>query len=275
MPTILRSPLVLIAAAVPLVAAAAVSRPALPPMDTQPSSMPAAVRAELAPNGRLRAALNYGNFLLVSTRAPEHTGVAPDLARELARRAGAAVEFVGYANAGLVADAAKDEAWDVGFIGAEPARAAYITFTPAYVEIEATYLVPSASPLRTVADVDRPGIRVASSPRAAYTLFLQRSLKAATVTEVPGIEPTADWFARSGYDAAANLSPRLVDDVKKNAGVRMIDGRFTAVQQSMAVRKERTAAAAYLVAFADEIKRSGLLQSLIDKHHANGLLVAR
>lgn len=101
-----------------------------------------AVRTQVAPNGRLRAGLNYGNFLLVSTRAPEHTGVAPDLARELARRAGATVEFIGYTNAWLVADAAKDQAWDVAFIGAEPARASLITFTPAYVEIEATYVVP-------------------------------------------------------------------------------------------------------------------------------------
>ena len=106
--------------------------------------MSRAARAQLAPNGRLRAALNYSNFLLVSARAPEHTGVAPDLARELARRANATVEFVGYENAGLVADAAKDDAWDVAFIGAEPARAGEITFTPAYVEIEATYLVPRA-----------------------------------------------------------------------------------------------------------------------------------
>ena len=60
------------------------------------TSMPDALKAELAPNGRLRAALNYSNLLLVSTRTPEHTGVAPDLARELARRAGAVVEFVGY-----------------------------------------------------------------------------------------------------------------------------------------------------------------------------------
>ena len=80
-------------------------------------------RAELAPNGRLRAALNYSNTLLISTRGPEPTGVAPDLARELARRAGASVEFVGYANAGLAADAAATGAWDVAFIGAEPQRA--------------------------------------------------------------------------------------------------------------------------------------------------------
>jgi polar amino acid transport system substrate-binding protein len=267
----------LLAVAVCVAAILSLAAPhASPTMESQTEiPMSAAVRAELAPNGRLRAALNYGNFLLVSTRAPEHTGVAPDLARELARRAGATLELVGYANAGLVADAAAHDAWDVAFIGAEPARAGAITFSPAYVEIEATYLVPASSPLQSVADVDRPGVRIASGARAAYTLFLQRSLTQATVTEVAGIEHTGDWFARTGYDAVANLKPRLAEDVKKGTGVRMLDGRFTAVQQSMAVRKERRIAAAYLAAFADEIKKSGLLASLIEKHRANGLLVAR
>lgn len=233
------------------------------------------VKAQIAPNGRLRAALNYANFLLVSTRAPEHTGVAPDLARELARRAGASVEFIGYDNAGLVADAAKAGAWDVAFIGAEPARAGEITFTPAYVEIEATYLVRDGSPLRSIADVDRAGIRIASSARAAYTLFLQRSLKAATVTEVTGAAATPAGFTSAGFDVLAGLKPGLIEDVRKTPGVRLIDGRFTAVQQSMGVRKASADAAAYLVAFADEIKHSGLLQSLIDRHGAHGLTIAR
>jgi polar amino acid transport system substrate-binding protein len=105
-------------------------------------------RAELAPGGRLRAALNYSNSLLVKARSPEPAGVAPDLARELARRAGATIEFVGYENAGLVADAAREDVWDVAFIGAEPARAGDITFTPAYVEIEATI---SCRPVRPFA----------------------------------------------------------------------------------------------------------------------------
>lgn len=249
---------------------------AMVPVHTQsPTPLSAEARAQLAPGGRLRAALNLSNTLLVSSRAPEPTGVAADLARELARRAGATVTLVGYGNAGLVADAAQDDAWDVAFIGAEPERADRITFTPAYVEIEATYLVPTASPLRRVEDVDRPGVKIASGARAAYTLFLQRSLKSATVTEVAGIEHTAEWFARTGYDAVANLTPRLAEDVTKTTGVRMIDGRFTAVQQSMAVRKERAAALAYLEAFGEEIKRSGLLRSLIEKHRADGLLIAK
>lgn len=233
-----------------------------------------AARSELAPQGRLRAALNYSNFLLVSSRLPEPTGVAPDLARELARRANAAVEFVGYENAGLVADAAKANAWDVAFIGAEPARAAEITFSPAYVEIEATYIVPAGSSIRTIDEVDREGVRIASTARAAYTLYLQRTLKHATLVEAEGIQGSFDRFTGSQLDALAGLKPRLLEDVQKIPGARLLDGRFTAVQQSMGVRQDRSDAAAYLAAFADEIKSSGLLMSLIDQHGARGLSIA-
>jgi len=239
-----------------------------------PVTMSEAARKELAPNGRLRAALNYSNFLLVSARAPEHAGVAPDLARELARRANATVEFVGYDNAGLVADAAATNAWDVAFIGAEPARANEITFTPAYVEIEATYLVPAASALQTIEDVDREGVRIATTARAAYTLFLQRTLRHATLVEADGIQGSADLFTHSHLDALAGLKPRLLEDAQKIPGSRLIEGRFTAVQQSIGVPRPHAAAVAYLAAFVREIVSSGLLRTTIDRHHARGLSIA-
>ncbi len=241
---------------------------------TMPMMSPA-VKAELAPGGRLRAALNYSNFLLVSTRSPEHTGVAPDLARELARRAGATVEFVGYENAGLAADAAKEQAWDVAFIGAEPARADVITFTPAYVEIEATYLLPGNAAIWSPADLDRDGYRIATTARAAYTLYLQRTLKHATLVEAPTMQGALELFTRSNVDALAGLKPRLEEDARNIPGSRVLKGGFTAVQQAMGVRKERAAAAAYLVAFIQDITSSGLLQSLIEKHQAHGLTIAR
>jgi polar amino acid transport system substrate-binding protein len=245
-------------------------------VNAQPMTpMSDAARAELAPNGRLRAALNFSNFLLVSSRTPEPAGVAPDLARELARRANAVVEFVGYANAGLAADAARERAWDVAFIGAEPARAGEITFTPAYVEIEATYIVPAGSPIRSITDVDRAGVRIATTARAAYTLYLQRTLRHATLVEADGLQGSFDLFTASRLEVLAGLKPRLLDDVKKIPGARLLEGRFTAVQQSMGVRKERAAAAAYLTTFAQEIKTSGFLRTLIERHGAAGLTIAQ
>src|SRR5271166_5320645 len=132
--------------------------------------MPQEIVSELAPTGVLRAAINMGNFLLVTGRTPsgDPEGVAPDMAREIASRLGVPVKYVPYARPGELADAAGTGVWDVGLIGAEPQRAEKIAFTPAYVEIEATYLVPAGSPFKTIAEVDKPGIRIAVSARSAY-----------------------------------------------------------------------------------------------------------
>lgn len=274
MPRVRRRLAVLACAVAAVVAAMQLRGAAAGEFQTMPA-MSDAVRAELAPNGRLRAALNYSNFLLVSTRAPEHTGVAPDLARELARRASATVEFVGYENAGLAADAVKDQAWDVAFIGAEPARAGEITFTPAYVEIEATYLLPGNAAIWSPDDLDRDGYTIVTTARAAYTLYLQRTLKHAKLVEAPTMDAALELFKRSNYDALAGLKPRLDEDARAIPASRVLKGGFTAVQQAMGVPKPRAAAAAYLAAFAAEIRTSGLLESLIAKHKADGLTIAR
>lgn len=239
------------------------------------TQLPAAARLELAPGGRVRAALNYSNTLLISTRAPEHTGVAPDLARELARRAGATVEFVGYANAGLVADAAAKDEWDVAFIGAEPQRAAEISFSPAYVEIEATYLVQPSSSLRHIADVDRDGVHIVTASRAAYTLFLQRTLRHAALIEAANLPAAFDLFIEKRFEVLAGLKPNLMADAPRAPGARLLEGYFTAVQQAMGVLRKHAAAAAYLSAFAKEVVESGFLRDSIARHRADGLSIVR
>src|SRR6185295_5734827 len=103
-------------------------------------------------------------------------GISVDLARELGRRIGVPVELVPYDAAGKMTDALKTGAWDVAFLAVDPTRASEITFTAPYLEIEGTYLVPAGSSLRTIADVDREGVRIATGARTAYHLFLSRSL---------------------------------------------------------------------------------------------------
>jgi len=239
-----------------------------------PPTLSEAARTELAPGGKLRIGLNLSNFLLIRKQKPTYEGPAPDLGRELARRLGAEVEFIGYENAGLVADAAKSEAWDVAFIGAEPARANVIAFTPAYVEIEATYLVAAGSPIHSLEEIDRKGVSIATTERAAYTLYLERTIRHATLVQVPGQDETIARFEAGGIDALAGLKPRLMDEVGRIAGSRLLEGRFTAIQQAMGTPKRRLAAFEYLVAFGEEIKASGLVAELIQRHGAHGLTVA-
>ena len=233
-------------------------------------------RSELAPTGTLRVALNMSNFLLTATdpATGEPCGLAADLGRELGQRLGVPVTLLPYANPGELADAASSGVWDIGFIGAEPQRAHAIDFTAAYVEIEATYLVPPGSPLQTIADVDRPGIRIAAPARSAYELYLSRSLQHAQLVREQGAENTFKRFVEDHLDALAGLRPRLVTDQEALPGSRLLDGRFTAVQQAAGTPKGRPEGARYLRAFIEDIKATGLVARTIEKHHIRGLTVA-
>lgn len=230
--------------------------------------------SELAPTGVLRAAINMGNFLLVTGKSPagDPEGVAPDMAREIAARLGVPVAYLPYARPGELADAAGSGVWDIGLIGAEPARAEKIAFTAAYVEIEATYLVPAGSPLKTVAEVDRPGVRIAVTARSAYDLWLERNIKHAQLVRGEGGDATFKQFVDDKLDALAGLRPGLVSYAEKLPGARILDGQFSAVQQAVGTARANTAAAAFLHGFVEEAKASGLVARLIERHHVVGRL---
>jgi polar amino acid transport system substrate-binding protein len=238
--------------------------------------MYAAARAELAPTGRLRVGINYGNFLLVTRDAPGGAphGIVVDLALELGRRLDLPVEFVGYDWAGTLADAAASGAWDVAFLGAEPQRAGEIAFTAAYLEIPATYLVPPGSPIRTLDQVDREGVRIAVAGKSAYDLYLSRTIRHATLVRADGIEGSFERFVRDRLEVLSGLAPRLVLDAERLPGARILDGEFTAVQQAIGTPRGRDAGAAYLHDFAEAAKASGLVAEAIARHGVRGVRVA-
>ncbi len=230
------------------------------------------IRNELAPTGVLRAGINLGNFLLVTPETDEPQGVSPDMARAIADRINLPVEFVLYDTPGEMADAAVDDVWDIANIGAEPERAKLITFTTAYAEIESTYLVPNGSSLQSVNEVDAKGIRIAVYGRAAYGLWLNGNIKHAELVNTEGMDASFDLFVEQSLDALAGIRPRLVDDVKKLPGSRVLDGQFSAVQQAIGTKPDRKKAAAFLQDFIDEAKETGLVARLMAKHGVTELL---
>ena len=238
--------------------------------------MSEAAKSELAPTGVLRAAINMSNFLLVTgkTEAGDPVGVAPDMAAEIARRLAVPIKYVAYKTPGELADMADTGAWDIGLIGAEPQRAEKIAFTPAYVEIEATYLVPAGSPLQSIGDVDKPGVRIAVTGRSAYGLWLDRNIKQAQLVKSDTLDSAYEQFVADKLDALAGLRPRLLTDVEKLPGARILEGQFSAVQQAIGTARRNAASADYLRAFVAEAKASGFVGKLIEKHKVRGLSVA-
>jgi polar amino acid transport system substrate-binding protein len=238
--------------------------------------LPPDIISDLAPTGVLRAGINLSNFLLVtkvnSTGDPE--GVAPDLAGEVAMRLGVSAKYVTFKSPGELADAIAKDVWDIGLIGAEPQRAETIAFTSAYAEIDATYLVPSDSRLKAIADVDSEGVRIAVTARSAYGLWLDRNIKHAELIRSDTLDSAYEEFVNAKLSALAGLRPRLLSDLGKLPGSRILDGRFMSVQQAIGTSRKNPAGAAFLRGFVEEAKASGLVARLIERHKVRGLSVA-
>ena len=240
------------------------------------TDLTAAARGDLAPTGTLRAGINYGNFIL-ATRDPatgQPRGVAVDLLEDLGRRLGVPATVVAYDTVAAMVDAAPSGAWDVAFLGSDPAREKVMAFTAAYLEIEATYLVPAGSRLRAAAEVDAAGVRVAAPARANYELYLGRHLRHAQLVSTASAEAAFELLATGKVDALAGLRQGLLDQVDRLPGSRLVDGRFMAVQQSIAVPRGRDAGLAFLRAVVEEAKASGLVARAIARTGARGVSVA-
>lgn len=233
-------------------------------------------RAELAPTGVLRAGINLSNFLLVTGRSPsgDPVGVAPDMAAAIAESLGVPLKLVPFKSPGELGDAVGTNVWDIGLIGAEPQRAAKIAFTAAYVEIEATYMVPPGSLIKSIDQVDKKGVRISVSARSAYGLWLENNIKNATLMPISGLDAAFNQFRDQKHEVLAGLRPGLLKDIEKMPGATILPGKFSAVQQAVGTAKPNVSGAQYLAEFVEKAKKSGLVRSLIEKHKVKGLSVA-
>lgn len=226
---------------------------------------------ELAPAGKLRVGINFGNMVLVQGTADAPRGITPDLARELGKRLGVPIEFISFDAAGKTFEALKAGKLDIAFLAVEPVRAAEIEFTAPYVLIEGVYLVPKDSPLKTVADVDRDGVRIGVNKDSAYDLFLTRTLKHAKLLRA---ENGIDLFRKDKLEAAAGVKQPLVAFAKANPGVRVMDGRFMEIRQAMCTQKGRAVGARYLRAFVEEMKVGGFVADALKRSNQPDAAVA-
>ena len=229
-----------------------------------PSVSPAvspAVLADLAPTGKLRAAINYGNGVLAAPDANgKPVGIAPNIALELGRRLGVPVELIGYKQARLLVESGKTGAWDVSFVAIENYRAESIDFTAPYLEIEGVYLVRADSPLRAMADVDQKGVTIGVVEKSNYDLYLTRTIKNATIVRSPTTLGSAEQFIKGQVQVLGGVKQRVVDAQKQVPGSRLIPGRFMAIRQALGTPKGRgDAGRNYLHEFNEDIKANGFV----------------
>ena len=233
-------------------------------------------RQALAPAGKLRVGLQLGSphNVIRDSVSGEMKGVGFDLGKELARRLGVAFEPVLYPSVGALLDAGKSGAWDVAFVGFSPARAKEWDFTALHLEVEFGYLIPGGSSMSTMADVDRPGIRVAVQEKSQPDIFLSRTLKNAVVVRASSLAETLEMLKSGRADAIFSIKPSLFEVSDQLPGSRVLDGRLGTDPHAMAMPKGRDLGVAYARRFIEDAKSEGLVKAAIERVGMRGAFVA-
>jgi polar amino acid transport system substrate-binding protein len=234
--------------------------------------------AELAPTGTLRTGHLVANPILVSrdARSGELSGITIDLARALARKADVGLEPIGYENLAAAFQAIARGELDVLFLANDPARAGQVAFAATYMEVTVTYLVRADSAIRSISDADRPGTRIAVGERNAADLYLTRNLESARLLRVPyGVEHLVEAVRSASADAVAGNVPELLQVARHVSGMRLVDGRITAIPHAIAIPKGRPRAFEFVRQFAEDAKASGLVDGAILRAGVAGVTRAR
>ena len=228
----------------------------------------------LAPHGHLRAGINMSNFLLVSgtTGSGEPAGLSPDVARAIARRLGVACELLPFDGAGLLADAAGQDVWDIGNVAVEPARAALIDFSRPYIQINANFLTRADSSIDSNEAADRRGVEIVVHARSAYELWLTANFHTATYHRHPTRNEAINAFTAGQGDLLACLKPKLLDLAAAAPSLRIIEPPFTAIRQAIGLNKGHPEALAFVNQTLTELLDSGFIADSLERHGVGGKL---
>ena len=224
--------------------------------------------ASLAPHGKLRAAINMSNFLLVSGRAEtgQPDGLSPDVAHQLARRLGVPCELVPFEGPGLIADAAGNDIWDIGNIAEEPERAELIDFSQPYIQIDANFMTRADSVLLRNIDVNQPGVEIVLYNRSAYDLWLKDNFIEPTYLRVESISDSVTAFEEGQGDVLACLKPKLMLMRETQPSFQIIDPPFTAIRQAIGINKGRPEALAFVNETVADLLANGFVADSLKRH---------
>ncbi len=232
------------------------------------------VKKKISPNNILRVGINMSNFLLVNKESSfsNPQGLSPDIGKLLAEELGVNYEFVTFKNPGELADAVKEDKWDVGNFAFEKKRAEFIDFSNPYINIDANFLMNKSSCIVGNEEVDSKDFKIAVVNRSAYELWLSDNFKNAKLIKAKTIIDSHKLFKENKVDVLAGLKPNLIQEVSINKNLKIIDKPFTFIKQSIGVKKGNQEVISFLNKFIIKIISNGTVKNLLKKHNLEGKL---
>ncbi|AFY75037.1 periplasmic component of amino acid ABC-type transporter/signal transduction system [Synechococcus sp. PCC 7502] len=240
------------------------------------STPSAAAIRELSPTGKLRVAINTGNYVLANERGDfVPYGISVDIAHFLEKQLKVTADFVVVKSAAESFERVSQNQSDIGFFGVDPWRGKHVSYTQPYIQIEGSYIVRADSPFKSLADVDRPGVEIVVGKNSVYNLFLERNIRQAGLIQAPTSPEVTSYMLAHNYLVGAGIRNQLEADSKRLGGLRILPEPFMTINQSIATGQGRPEGLDYLQTFIRELKTSGCVQELITKYAVESATVAK
>ena len=231
------------------------------------------LRDSLAPTGKLRASLYLGGptNVIVHPTTGEMKGVGYEIGKELARRLGIPYEPVIYKTPKLLVDDIESDNWDVAFIARSSTREKIMKFSETYLSLEQGFLVPTDSSIKTMEEVDRPGIRVGVPAGGSVISRVAGVLSDEKLVEV-GM-PRAAALMRSGaVDVFSANKGNLYQISDQLPGSRVLDGYFSVDEFALGIPTGRKIEMSLLNELIEEIKSQGLIEAASKRAGVRGVV---
>jgi polar amino acid transport system substrate-binding protein len=229
---------------------------------------PVTAVSDVAPTGKLRVAIGVGPaasaFWATRDSAGQARGVTVELAKSAAQRLGVPLQLVEYRNSGEITAAASKDEWDISFMPQDAEREKFVDVGPAYVVYESAYLVRAGSDIRSAADVDRPGIRVAGVEGTSTSRTVAKALGNASLKLYPNPDAAVEMLGRGEIDALAMGREALLEFSRKMPGTRLLDEVIQSTGVVVVVPKDRPADRAWAARFVEDAKRDGTVRRALD-----------
>ena len=231
------------------------------------------LRDSLARTGKLRASLYLGGptNVIVHPTTGEMKGVGYEIGKELARRLGIPYEPVIYKTPKLLVDDIESGNWDIAFIARSSSREEIMKFSETYLSLEQGFLVPADSPIRTMNEVDRPGIRVGVPSGGSVISRVADILSDEKLVEI-GMPQAADLISSGAVDVFSANKGNLFQISDQLPGSRVLDGYFTVDEFALGIPIRRNIEMYFLNEFIEEIKEQGLIEGASKRAGVRGVV---
>jgi polar amino acid transport system substrate-binding protein len=219
--------------------------------------------AAILRSGVLRLAV-FPSFFYRPDASGRPGGAGVGIGQSLAGRIGVSLDVSAHPSPPQVVNALAAGGADIALLGIDPERGREVDFSPPVLAADFSYLVPDVSAVRTIADADRSGVRIALVRHHAMDTALRGQLAHAKTVYADTPDEAFAIFRDGKADVLAGIRPGLLFYAGLLPGTRVLADRYGRNVIALAVKKKEAGLLGLVSDFVLQGKTDGTIGRAVE-----------